>query len=65
MTTTAPARASGAIVDLKVGQTFTLKTGGVDSQEITLTLLHKHGQLARVQVQAPEAVKIRWPAKRP
>jgi sRNA-binding carbon storage regulator CsrA len=55
----------GSFVDVKVGDTLTLHTGGVDSKEITLTLHRKHGQVARVQVQAPESVRIARPAKRP
>lgn len=58
-------RARGALIDVKVGETLTIRTGGVDSQEITLTLHRKHGQVARVQVQAPESVRIERPAKRP
>lgn len=50
-------------VDIKTGETLKINTGGVDSLEISLTLLHKHGQVARVLVQAPEAVKIRRPAR--
>lgn len=50
-------------VDIKTGETMKFSTGGVDSLEISLTLLHKHGQVARVLVQAPEAVKIRRPAR--
>lgn len=58
-------RSRGAFLDVKVGDTLTFRTGGVDSQEITLTLHRKHGQVARVQVQAPESVRIERPAKRP
>lgn len=55
-------RVSKLAVEFKTGET--LRLGGVDSPEIRLTLLHKHGQVARVLVQAPESIKITPPAKR-
>lgn len=52
-------------IDIKVGETLTLTgSGGVDSPEITLTLLQKTGQLARFLVKAPDAVRIKRPPKR-
>ncbi len=44
-------------VDIKVGETILFSTG-VDSTQISLTLLQKTGQLARVQVEAPDDVWI-------
>lgn len=52
-------------IDIKVGETLTLTSaGGVDSPEITLTLLQKSGQRARFLVKAPDAVRIKQPPKR-
>ncbi|MCU7372848.1 hypothetical protein PEC18_18785 [Paucibacter sp. O1-1] len=62
--TAVASRVSKCAIDIKIGETLTLIGGGVDSQEIKLTLLHKHGQVARLLVQAPEAVKLGKPAKR-
>lgn len=52
-------------IEVKVGETLTLSgAGGVDSPEITLTLLQKSGQIARFLVKAPDAVRIKRPPKR-
>ena len=52
-------------IEIKVGESLTMSgVGGVDSPEITLTLLEKSGQRARFLVKAPDAVRIRQPAKR-
>lgn len=37
--------------------------GSVDNVKIVLTIEHKHGQRARVRVQAPDSVRIRKPEK--
>lgn len=62
---TSATRQRGAFFDMKVGGSLTFRIGGVDSQKITLTLHRKHGQIARVQVLAPESVRIEKPDKRP
>lgn len=66
-----PAR-STVVVDLRVDECLTLDLNeddevlfrpGVDIREITLTLRAKHGQRARVVVQADRSVKVKRPAK--
>ena len=56
------------VIDLKVGEELVLDLGevrGIDNGEIRLTLKAKHGQRARVAVQAAESVRIRRPEKSP
>lgn len=58
------------VIDLKVGDELVLdlndlRRDGIDNNEIRLTLKAKHGQRARVAVQAAESVRIRRPEKIP
>ena len=57
------------VIDLKVGDELVLDLNevraGIDNSEIRLTLRAKHGQRARVAVQAAESVRIRRPEKTP
>lgn len=63
---------STVVVDLKVDESLTLDLNegdeisllpGVDIKKIHLTLRAKHGQRARVVVQADRSVKVRRPEK--
>lgn len=40
-----------------------IRAGSVDNVKIVLTIEPKHGQRARVRVQAPDSVRIRKPEK--
>jgi hypothetical protein len=56
------------VIDWKVGEELVLDLGdalpvGIDNREIRLTLKAKHGQRARVAVQAAESIRIRRPEK--
>lgn len=56
------------VIDLKVGDELVLELGnliaeGIDNKEIHITLKAKHGQRARVAVQAADSVKIRRPER--
>lgn len=60
-------RRGGMLVDLKVGESLTLDLSigqslqllaGVDIRKVRLTLEAKHGQVARVRVQADESIKV-------
>lgn len=50
----------GAAVDLRVGEMLTLDNG-----KIRITLESKGGQLARLRIVAPPAIKIEFPARTP
>jgi hypothetical protein len=56
------------VIDWKVGEDLVLdlnelRRDGIDNKEIRLTLKAKHGQRARVAVQAGESIRIRRPEK--
>jgi len=55
------------VIDWKVGEELVLDIprDGIDTREIRLTLKAKHGQRARVAVQADDSVRIRRPEKTP
>lgn len=62
-----PPRKQGLVIDLRVGESLSLDLReallrpGVDIQGIRLTLEAKHGQIARVRVQAPASIKVGRP----
>lgn len=55
----------GLLMDVREGETvrFTLKSGAVDSGEILVTLESKSGRVARMRVQAGDAVTVGRPEK--
>lgn len=49
---------AGLVLDVRVGEAIYLKSAGLDSEKIVLTLEAKDGKKARVRIQASQSVKV-------